>query len=49
MDSILIIEIDRIYRINKIFSRFPDETVKTDIRLSAESYRYRHPLIDLTT
>ena len=29
MDSILIIEIDRIYRINKIFSRFPDETVKT--------------------
>ena len=29
MDSILIKEIDRIYRINKIYSRFPDETVKT--------------------
>ena len=28
MDSYLIFFLDRIYRINKIASRFPDETVK---------------------
>jgi len=42
MDSILIKEIDRIYRINKIYSRFPDETVKTTSAL-------RRKVIDLIT
>ena len=42
MDSVLIKEIDRIYRINKIFSRFPDETVKTTSAL-------RRKIIDIIT
>ena len=42
MDSILNKEIDRIYRINKIFSRFPDETVKATSAL-------RRKIIDIIT
>jgi hypothetical protein len=42
MDPIFIKEIDRIYRINKIFSRFPDETVKTTSALLRK-------VIDFTT
>ena len=40
MDSYLNFFLDRIYRMNRIFSRFPDETVKFAPALQRKNYNY---------